>query len=171
MEMGGVRMPGMRVNGVKELISTLEKLGEDTETMCQKSLYEGAGIVADNMKSQIQGLKTSSTKYVSEGKKRYLTEEEKEGLLDSLGIAPQQIKGTVIDTKTGFDGYNKRKTKKHPAGQPNLAVARTCDRGNSFMYAQPIFRPVIQKSRAAVLKATKEELLKEMKKRGIKVGG
>ena len=55
--------------------------------------------------------------------------------------------GNEINTKLGFDGYNKQITKKYPKGQPNAMIARTFESGNSFTQKIPFIAPAVRAKR------------------------
>jgi hypothetical protein len=55
-----MRVMSVTTKGLDEAIAELTKVA-DTKTFLPKTLYEGAGVVAKEMKTQISALKTSQT--------------------------------------------------------------------------------------------------------------
>lgn len=108
-------------NGINEYISNLERLNQLTPEMIGRSIYEGAKIVTDRARKEIEALPESDVDRV-----------QKEGLLNGLGIANLRQTMTSSDVKVGIDGYNAKKTKTFPNGQPNVMVARAVISGTSF---------------------------------------
>ena len=158
----------MEMKGVDEYIATLKRISDNSEAILNKALYEGAGVMAEELKTQIEALPTVKDEYnlvvysnekrgVKEGAKYKLSETQKKGLLDSLGIAPFNVKNGVVDTHIGFDGYNDIKTKKYPKGQPNQLIAQVIESGSSFFTKKPFIRKA-----ARVGKAKTEETMIEV---------
>lgn len=130
----------------------LQKLYDRSEYSIKKAVYEGAAVIIDQVRSNLQGLNTISNK---EALKRYrlkettmLTAEQKKGLLDSLGLTEIQNQKGYINTKLGFDGYNAVITKKYPKGQPNVLVARATENGSSITKRQPFVSTGVKAKRA-----------------------
>lgn len=98
------------------------------------------------------------------GKPTYITERQRQGLLDSLGVAPIHERLGTYDTKIGFDGYNDVKTERWPDGQPNAMVARSCAKGSIAMKRQPFINKAVNrvahKAQYAMEKAANDEIKK-----------
>ena len=108
-------------NGINEYISQLQKLGNDTDKIIGRSIYEGAKVVADAVHDEISKLPDS-----------VVTDVQRQGLLAGLGIA--KLKRTMLssDVKIGEDGYNGHITAKYPNGHPNAMIARSIISGTSW---------------------------------------
>lgn len=119
---------------IDQFIGDLDRLGNNVEEISKRAIYEGANVLADAIRRKIQGLSTSGR----------LTDYEKKGMLDGLGVAPMKKYGQVIDTKIGMHGYNTHKTKKYPKGQPNAMIARSVEKGTSFRKPQPFIQPAVE---------------------------
>lgn len=107
--------------GLDQYISNLEKISQTTPDMIGRSIYEGAKIVTDRVRQEINGLTESDCDDV-----------QKQGLLDGLGISHMKQTMTSSDVKVGIDGYNAKITKTYPKGQPNVMIARSIISGTSF---------------------------------------
>lgn len=158
---------------LKEYELKLSKLGDNIEDIAGKAIYEGAKIVADEVKAQLDGLNTATDEIAMmryrEQRPTYITERAKEGLISSFGVTPlSKDKEGVYNVKLGFDGYNDVKTKKYPNGQPNQLIARACESGSSAMIKQPFFRKAVQATKKKAEARMADILDKEIDK---KMGG
>lgn len=138
----------MRLQVGKGLDQYLQQLG-NLETVAPqsmgKAIYEGANIVTDAIKRNIQSMNVDDSPYAE--RVTGIRTVQKQGLIDSLGIAKATTDNGFRNVKIGFDGYNKLKSAKYPQGQPNAMIARTFEAGNSFTKKQPFVGPAIRSSR------------------------
>ena len=161
---------GRRVDfpGIKIYVTKLNQLSSHSLTIIEKAAAKGAAPVADACKANLQGLSTNSNGAAinawKKGEKATLTEKQKEGLIESMGLAPMQNDKGFINTKLGFDGYNKVVTKRWPKGQPNAMIARVLESGSSAMDKQPFIRPAVAAKKSEAEKIMKETLDAEIKK-------
>lgn len=154
---------------LKEYELKLSKLGDNIEDIAGKAIYEGAKIVADEVKAQLDGLNTTTDNIAMaryrEQRPIYITKRAKEGLISSFGVTPlSKDKEGVYNVKLGFDGYNDVKTKKYPNGQPNQLIARACESGSSAMIKQPFFRKSVQATRKKPRRGWLKYLTKKLRK-------
>ena len=123
----------------------MQKLGRKSVEICERAVYVGAGIMADQIRRNLEKNLEGSA---------YSTGD----LEGSLGIAPIQDDGLGgIGTKVGFDGYDRK-------GTPNALKARAMESGTSRKPARPFVRPAIKQVRATAKKAMADEVAKEIKK-------
>lgn len=134
--MAKITFPGL---GDYELM--ISRLAKGADEVAGKAIYAGAGIVADEIRKEIQGLPIVSG-YGTESNPLPggVTKSQKQGLLDGLGISPMQDDGGYYNVKVGFDGYNSTRTDKYPRGQPNQLVARGVNSGTSWKQKNPFVR-------------------------------
>ena len=130
-------------NGIHEYLQTLNRLNADIEKVVKRAVYEGAGVIADAVKREIDSIKTGGPSEY-EKKRR---EAQKKGLKEGLGIASMHEERGLIHTRVGFDGYNDITTEKYPKGQPNQMIARMFNSGTSFMEKQPFFERAVRASK------------------------
>lgn len=166
-------MAKMEVKGIDDYITTLRHISNNSGETLNKALYKGAGVMAEELKDQIEALPTVKDEYnlkvyannksgnrVDANYKLSVT--QKKGLLKSLGIAPFDVKNGVVDTHIGFDGYNDIKTKKYPNGQPNMMIARIVESGSSYFTKKPFIRKAVRAGKAkteeAMIKVIDEEI-------------
>lgn len=152
-----------------EYMAKLSKLSAMTQDrVCGRAIYDGAAEVADVFRNEIQALPTDD-RFVRGG--QMLSgpgEAQKKGLLESLGVTPLSDDGRgFLNVKVGFDGYNRVRTKRWPKGQPNQMIARSVERGTSFMTANPFMKRAVARTRRraeeAMRKAADREIEKIMK--------
>lgn len=124
-----------------------------------KAIYNGAAIVADAIQAGISGLRTTDGEQLGK-----LSAKQRYGLHQSLGIAKLQDDAGQLNVKIGWDGYNDVKTKRWPKGQPNQMIARSVERGTSFMPATPFVKQAVSKSRKAALEAMGDTVDQEIQK-------
>ena len=115
-----------------------------------KAVFAGAGIVADAIRENIQGLSESESSHHG------VTAKQKQGLLKGLGISRMKDENGFFNVKTGFNGYNGHVSKKFPKGQPNELVARSLEKGTSYAPAQRFIDPAVKRTKAAAENAMKE---------------
>ena len=151
--------------GLAEYERKLSKLGKDAERIAGAAIHKGAGIIADEVRKNIESLPIVSgygtaDKPLPGG----VTRAQKQGLLDGLGISPMDNQNGYLNVKIGFDGYNSVKTKMYPRGQPNQLVARGVESGVSWKQKKPFVRPAVTRSKKRAEEAMAEVLDKEIEK-------
>ena len=148
---------------IDDYIHKLEQMHANTEEMIGRAIFPGAAIVADAVRSSIEGIPEAPKQY-ARGMKTGLTASQKAGLLDGLGIAVMRNDGGFLNVKVGMDGYNSTVTKRWPKGQPNALIIRSLESGTSFQLRQPVIGPAIRSSRQAAIQKMKEQFDEETRK-------
>lgn len=144
-------MARLTIKGPDEYAQKLSKLGKNSEAIAGRAIYSAADIVANQIKGNIKALQAvpdvkNMAAYRS-GKKAQLSYKQRQGLINSFGIARLQTDQGYYNVKLGFDGYNQVKTKKYPKGQPNQLIARVVESGSPYMDKTPFIRPAINVTR------------------------
>lgn len=154
------------VTGVNELYNKLNKLAASEATNAMKAgVYEGAGAAADALKAEIASLSAEKGSWPFYKKTIVgLSETQKQGLIDGVGIASIEDKNGVINTKVGFNGYNDHVTEHYPKGQPNALVARSLESGSSIGTKHPFVRPTASKARKTITQKMADKVKKEIEK-------
>lgn len=136
-------------------IARLEAMTRDE--ICGSAIYGAAGIVADEIRNELDKVPTDES-YGTESKPAKGPKKGQiAGLEHSLGIASLQDDGKgFLNVKIGFNGYNHIKTKLWPNGQPNQMVARSIERGTSYMKANPFVKRAVAKTRKRAIAYMKE---------------
>lgn len=142
-------MAKMKIKGLREYENKLLKLENLTREILGEAIYEGAGLVADAVKSSIESIPIDE-RYVTGGATLYgITPEQKAGLRDGFGIARMRDDNGFLNVKLGFDGYNSQVTKKYPGGQPNSLIARSVNAGTSFRQRIPFIDNAVNQTKGA----------------------
>lgn len=146
-------------SGLDDYIAQLGNLEFKAPQAIAYAVYEGAKVVADEIRKDLQALPTDEK---SQYPKTALLPAEKQGLLDGLGISTQKNENGYINSKIGEDGYNNHVTEKYPKGHPNAMIARALESGTSFMPRNPVFSRATKRAKAAAEQAMAEELDKQI---------
>ena len=164
-------MATIRFSKLRDYELMLGKIGDASKDICGAAIYEGAKIIADEVKNNLNSLNVTTDELAmlkaKKGEPTYITQRAKEGLIKSFGVTPMsQDKDGIYNVKLGFDGYNDVKTKKWTKGQPNQLIARACESGSSAMIKQPFFREAVQKTKKKAESRMAEVLDEKIKKTG-----
>ena len=97
-------MAKWKFEGLDKYIEYLRKLDADADEMIRKAVYNGAGVVADSVRSSINGIRTDDSK----GKEMRSgpTSQQKAGLQKGFGISRMNNEDGYINVKLGFSGRN-----------------------------------------------------------------
>jgi len=137
--------------GIDTYREQLEGLLRHVPKLVNMSLYDGANVLANAVQEEINGLKE-------------LTPEARQGLHEGLGVAHFWHDGEATVTKIGFEGYNSKKTKRWPKGQPNAMIARSLIRGTSWQRANRFTQRAAKKARQRCVEAMKDRFDLELQK-------
>ncbi len=120
-------MAKLEIVGFDEWLIRLERLTDSTDEICERALMEAAEIVKEKYKASTASISTDEKWGTQKKPKRGIRATEKQGLLNSLGIAPiKKDRAGGMDTKVGYHTYNKE-------GKANQMIARAANSGTSFM--------------------------------------
>ena len=131
-------------DGIEEISRMLADLGDQAESVAARCLYEGAGVMADEIQLQAQGIQTAPfAGKTPEGTERLPSPEEKQIILDAgVGIAKFDKNGSEVNTSVGYNGAGYAEPKWHTS-RSQIAVgqvANAVNSGTSFMRKQPFIR-------------------------------
>lgn len=129
----------LHFNELYKLEDKIELLSNDPEII-KRGLYEGAGILADKIKSNLAGVLSGN----STG-----------DLMEAFGISKMEVGVGSVNVRLGFDGYDRR-------GVPNPVKARALESGTSRQKKRPFLRPAINETKEAVQRAVIEEMQKQV---------
>ena len=118
-------------DGIDEYAAKLYELETSSETMIKRAVYDGAKVVADATRAEISAIPTQ-TKNPEPGEPLGLLSYEKQGLLNGIGLSQIKNEGGFVNTRIGFSGYNRLKSKTYPNGHPNVLIARALQYGSSI---------------------------------------
>ena len=137
------------MKGLEEYENKLLELQTISKTCIGEAIYEGAGVVADAVKANIEALPIDNRR-VKDGKMLTgINEIQKQGLREGFGIAKMQNEGGYVHVKLGFDGYNGIHSNSYPNGQPNSVIARSVNSGSSFRQRIPFVDSAVNANREA----------------------
>ena len=151
----------MRVDGMVEISELLGQMAEAAPGVAAKTLYEGAGIMADEIRASVETIKTGPG--ADRNDARYATTEEKEIVRNAaVGIAKFNKNGTEVDTSVGFSnaGYAQLNGKTVPVP----LIANSINSGTSFMHKQPFFRKAVKTAAPKAQEKMNETVLTEWQK-------
>lgn len=158
-------MAKVKTVGVDDFLGELDNLQSNASEVVGKMIYKGAGIVADEVRRRIQMIPEREVYSTSSGHRhnRGITDAERQGLLDSLGISKARNDSGFVNVRIGFDGYNSNVTKAYPQGHPNSMVARSIESGTSWLAKTPFIAPAV-----SATKGTAENTMEKIYDNGIK---
>ena len=111
----------------------LSRLATGSEEIAKKAIFEGAKVIADKIKSNLEGV---------------LSDEATGELVASFGVTPiEKDASGNWNTKIGFDGYGSD-------GVANQLKARVLESGSSKQQKKPFVRPAVN--------ATKKQAVEKM---------
>lgn len=149
-------MGRMQVSGLQNFANALEVLGQAGTGLSKKALWEGAKVIADRIKANIETLPVDRGRVLNTraGEKfNVVTSSLKEELRDSFGIAPMQEDSGGVNVVMGFKGYSRTKTRKYPNGLPIQMIARSIESGSSVRQKRPFFRPAVNAAKSDAIAA------------------
>lgn len=147
-----------RFKGLKEYIQKLERLSNplNAEACVEIAVDEGSAVVADYTVNELKGMPTDDRP----GKlpqRNGIRSVQKKFLIDEFGVSPLENKNGLINRKTGVD--RGVLTYKNDSGYtPAVVLARSLERGTSFMPRNPVFTRASRKARTPCLKAIEKSL-------------
>lgn len=152
----------MKVEGLNELAEQLSQLGEKAQGVASMGLYEGAGVMADEIKRGADTIRTEKFHYaVFPGTTQRLPSPEEKAIVQEAGagIAKFQKNGSEVNTSVGYRnaGYAELKGKSVPIPK----IVNAINSGTSFMKKQPFVRKAAtsgaQKAEAAITKMIEQK--------------
>jgi HK97 gp10 family phage protein len=131
----------------EEFLLRLSKLGERTDEIIPRVLEAGGEVVLSKVKSKLQSVIGSGTKYPSR------TTGE---LVNALGLSPaKQDRDGNHNIKVGF-------TEPRKDGESNAKIANIIEYGKSGQPAKPFLKPAKSASRKSCIEAMKTRLEQEL---------
>ena len=156
-------MAKITLTGFDEYVRKIEDLKADVTKICKATVYPGAGILAEAVRKEVDALPTIRDSEALENFRSgevqpSLSVRQKAGLQKSLGISSikKESSGSV-QASVGFPGYNSVRTQHFPNGQPNAEVARSLEKGTSYLQRDPFMSRAVRAARKAAVAAMAEE--------------
>ena len=145
----------VKVNGLETISMMLQDLGDKAEGIASRGLFEGAGIMADEIRKEAAGIRTGPG--ASRESARYATQEEKQIVMNAAaGIAKFKKNGTEVDTSIGFRnaGYAEINGKSVPIPK----IVNAINSGTSFMHKQPFVRKAANRAKERASEAIRASI-------------
>ena len=161
----------INVKGMDEFIKKLDKLEKATQGIMKVALYDGADVVADEIKKGLQSLPVYQKRDGSpawgtpEKPIRGVSQRQKDDIIRSFGVSHHYTKGGSVYAVIGVsgDGY----TEGYWKGGNRLPIPvllRELESGTSFMQKIPTIRPAVNRAKAQATSAMQRSLDKTIKK-------
>ena len=128
------------------------------EDLLGNAIYGAADIVTNGIRSELDKLPTDERFGTALDPTKGPRKGQVKALKASLGIAKMQNDAGYLNVKVGWDGYNQIKTKRWPNGEPNQMVARSIERGTSFMTAHPFVKKAVAATRKGAIQSMKQTI-------------
>lgn len=135
-------MATIRFSGIDKYLAQLQQLGQRSRGICKMAVYDGAAIVADQVRENLE---------------RVLSPDATGQLEASMGISKMRDDNGYINVVIGFDGYDDK-------GVANQLKANVLESGSSKQQKRPFMRPAVNTSRKRAEAAMAETLDREIKK-------
>ena len=120
--MGVVNLARMTFMAGDDFALALSRLSTQSDEIAKKAIYEGAKVVADKIKSNLEGVLSSGATG---------------DMLASFGVTPiERDSSGNWNAKIGFDGYDSK-------GVANQLKARVLESGSSKQQKKPFVRPAV----------------------------
>jgi len=147
----------MKVDGMEELSTLLTEMGEKAAGVAARALYEGAGLMRDEVAKSAGTIRTAPFRYASNGDTRLPSPEEK-AIVEAaaVGIAKFDKDGADVNTSVGFRnaGYAQLAGKTVPIPK----IVNAINSGTSFMNKQPFVRKAAKSGGTKAMKAMKDAI-------------
>ena len=150
----------MKVDGMAELSTLLTQMAEKAPAVAAKALYEGAGVMREELAKGASTIKTAPFKYAKGGETRLPSPEELAVVNRThVGIAKFDKNGTEVNTSVGYAnaGYTKMAGKTVPIPK----IVNAINSGTSFMNKQPFVRRAAKIGEPKAMKALKDAIQTE----------
>lgn len=156
----------MEMKGLEALETKLKRMGDGARGIAAHGLYDGAGVMADELKSQAESIETEEFHYTVFGTR--LPSPEEKGIITKAGagIARFKTNGSEVNTSVGYRnaGYAMLAGRRKPIPK----IVNSINSGTSFMRKQPFVRKAATKgatkAEAAIIKSIEERFDEIMKK-------
>ena len=158
-------MAKVTIDGMAEISKKITALGDAGDAIGKMAVYDGAAVITDELRKQINALPEDEFRYLRDGDQfGVITAQDKADLANSLGIAKIERTAKGIRTVIGFAGYGTHPPRKYPKGLPMAMLARSIESGSSVRAKRPFVRKTVngkKKLAQAAMIATGERLIEK----------
>lgn len=164
-------MATLEVKGINEMLLFLDIAESRAKKHIGRSIYPGAKYVMTIVMEEMQRIQVDDSRFWQFPYRLGPTSVQKEWIILGAGIAKLKEKKSGYDVKIGYDGYMPVKSTVSKKGlQPIALIARSVNKGTSFMRAQPFMDIAMRRAERPAIeimdKALNEELEKEWDRYG-----
>lgn len=114
-------MATIKFDGFDKYLKLLDGIDKNRNAIIKPAVYEGAAVVVEEVKKNLR---------------RVVGPDSTGDLERSMGLSEMQDDWGFVNTKLGFDGYDRR-------GNPNIVKARALESGTSKQPKRPFIRPAV----------------------------
>lgn len=159
-------MATIKTEGLDVLAKELQTLSKDIADINSLALYDGAGVVADEMAAALRSLPVRGDKEFATSKwKLYgATESEKEQLIAAFGISTFRRGFGSIETSVGFTGYVNTPSTRFNDMVPAGMLMQCIEYGTAFRQGTHTISAAIKTCKSKAEQAIQERLDKEVEK-------
>ena len=133
-------MATIRFSGIDAYREQLQRLEQNSEEILKRAVYDGAAIVADEVRQRLHAV---------------LSPDATGQLESSLGISKIQNDQGYVNARIGFDGYDSK-------GVPNQLKANVLESGSTRQPKRPFMRPAVNASRRPAEEKMKQVVEQEI---------
>lgn len=146
----------MKVDGMAEISEMLSKMEKQAPAIAAQALYEGAGIMADEVKKGAEAIRTAPFQFARKNVRLPSPEEKEIVMKAAAGIAKFNRGEDSVDTSVGYRnaGYAMLGKKQKPIPQ----IVNAINSGTSFMQKQPYVRKAASKGAPKAIQAMKAKI-------------
>lgn len=174
----------VNTTGLDDVKDLLQQMGQNAQGAAARGLYEGAAVMAKEIRKQMKSVKTNSFKYAKGGQMRLPSPEELAILEEAgIGVAKFDKSDDEVNTSVGFNasGYttvnwnhmsSQARTNYKDAGlksgqnrKPIGVIANAVNSGTSFMKKQPFVRKAVAAARRPATDAIRESIENDLQQK------
>lgn len=146
----------MKVDGMEEISEKLTQLAEKAQGVASRALYEGAGIMSDEVNRAVDAISTAPFHYAVFVTREPSPEEKAIVQAAGAGIARFDKNGAEVNTSVGYGnaGYADLNGKTVPIAK----IANAINSGTSFMKKQPFIRKAAANGGQKALNAMRQSI-------------
>lgn len=149
--------------GLDEVNAMLGQLEQGMNGIAAQAVYEGAGVVADELKKTANDIVTEPFSYAPPGRYRLPSPEEKAAIVSAGGIAKFKNEGGgEIETSVGYNHSGYASVAGHI--RPIPLLVNSINSGTSFMRKQPFVRKAASSGGKKAVAKMKEKIESEWAK-------
>lgn len=156
----------MTIKAGEDYALKLSRLADRADGIAKKAIYEGAKVVSDAIRKNIENLPEEPFRRLRDGESFAGTpKSQKLALIRGFGMTDMETdKDGNWNTKAGFEGYSDYTSKAYPNGLPIPLLARAIESGSSVRRKYSFVRPAVNASRKQAVKAMGDIIDEELKK-------